>query len=131
MRTVQIVLVVPQPLHRELLSRALSNEPGIHVVVEATDELEAAISLRRLFADESYAIDDTLVAIASCDDDRDGVVPPVCARLVGEFPDLVVIGIFWRSAQVNAYRQKIHVRELPSSLAGVIGQLRSAAAARR
>ncbi len=120
---VHVVLAIEQRLYRELLASHLARENDVRVVARVWDEFEVAAALEILLGEEPFSADDPVVVITSIDDVER--VPAFCSRLLGEFPEVIVIGICWNCGQVRTFQASIDVQELPCTLDSLVAELRA------
>jgi len=107
------VLVANRPkLMREVVLNAFAGQPGIEIVGEVSDEAEILKQVRATLPD--------LLVIAL---DENEQRPPICERVLREYPQLRIIAVaslrnrtlcFWASFD-------IHCADVESSMAGILG----------
>ena len=108
-----------------MLASTLSHEHDVEIVARVEDELQVVAALRSLLDDGEFAVDDPVIVVTSIEDSDP--VPPSVSRLLGEFPEVTIVGICWATARVRSFQLQIEVREIPCSLTGLINAVRECA----
>jgi hypothetical protein len=119
---VHIVVAVREQLQCDLLRALFEREGLVHTFTAAPDEIAAAVGLHRLFSENPFSVDDTVVAIVSAEEDDN--VPAACARLLTEFSELVVVTVCWKTGMIRLLRSRIDVTLLPGTLLELVTILR-------
>lgn len=122
MRTIHAILAIHQRLYRDLLSAMLTDEYDVRIVARADEELAIAAALRKLLDEGEFPVDDTVIVVTSIDDSNE--IPAACSRLLGEFPEVTIVGICWATARVRSFQLRIDVQEIPCSMKGLVEAIR-------
>jgi hypothetical protein len=115
---VRIVIAVPQAL-AEAISALLRSHRELQVVDQVSDAPGLFRALHRVLSSRPQSPDDPIVAITASGEP--GEEEPVRARLLDEFPGLIVYDI--QVAATWRYRTCIEVQELSRSLDGLLADL--------
>jgi hypothetical protein len=119
---IHAILAIEQRLYRDLLGAALAREYDVRIVAQADNELAVAAALRMLLDEGEFPVDDPVIVITSIGDAVD--IPASCSRLLGEFPEVTVIGICWATASVRSFQLRIDAHEIPCSMQGLVDAIR-------
>ena len=122
MRTIHAILAIQQRLYRDLMASLLSREYDVCIVADADDELAVAVALRRLLDEGEFPVDDPVVVVTSIGDANE--IPSAVSRLLGEFPEVTIVGICWATARVRSFQLRIDVQEIPCSVKGLVEAIR-------
>jgi hypothetical protein len=120
---VRIILAVKRPLFADVLRRLFVGHDDLRVEAQVADEIGAAVALRKLLVHQEIPTDDPLVVITLIADREE--IPPVCMRLIHEFPEVRVFCVDMDSGKVRSFRGSIQIRELQGSLENLVQELRS------
>ncbi len=117
MKKTRIVLALDSPMLRELLGNLIQREDDVEVIAEVDDPVDL------LFGVDLSEVD---VVIHAWPESHE--MPGICTHLLGEYPDLLVIGIPPDAQCAYACRQEITTATLPANkLVDVIAQIRQLA----
>jgi len=120
---VRIILAIERPLFADVLRRLFLGHDDLRVEAQVTDEIGAAVALRKLLVHQEVPTDDPLVVITLTADREE--IPPVCMRLIYEFPEVRVFCVDMNSGRVRSFRGNIQTKELQGSLENLVQELRS------
>jgi DNA-binding NarL/FixJ family response regulator len=114
-RTRILVTSVPRLL-RELLRNLIAEEPDLEVVGDAVDPVDVLIATGQTQAD---------VVLLTWP--PSGEMPATCTRLLGAYPDLLVIGIRADGrGHYTVHQANVTETQCPMSLANVLAAVRTA-----
>ena len=125
MRTIHAILALEHPLFSELLAVNLSHEPDMRIVARVVGEVKVAEELRDLLDNDEFDVDDPVIVVMSTDESEE--ISPTISRLLGEFPEIIIVGICWATARVRTFQLQIDVHEIPCELDGLIEAIRDCA----
>jgi len=120
---VRIILAVERPLFADVLRRLFLGHDDLRVEAQVPDEIGAAVALRKLLVHQEIPTEDPLVVITLIADREE--IPPVCMRLIYEFPEVHMFCIDADSGKVRSFRGSIQIKELQGSLENLVQELRS------
>ena len=123
MPVVRIILAVARPLFADVLRRLFVGHDDLRVEAQVSDEIGAAVALRKLLMRQEIPAEDPLVVITLSADHEE--IPAVCSRLIHEFPEVRVFCVNVNSGRVRSYYGSIQVKELQGSLGNLVEELRS------
>jgi chemotaxis response regulator CheB len=106
------VLVANRPkLMREVILVALTDQPGVEIVGEVSDESDILPQVRATLPD--------LLVIAL---DENELRPPICDQVLREHPELRIIAVAWRKNRTLYFWASfdIHCTDIETSLAGIM-----------
>jgi len=106
------VLVANRPkLMREVILVALTDQPGVEIVGEVSDESDILPQVRATLPD--------LLVIAL---DENELRPPICDQVLREHPELRIIAVAWRKNRTLYFWASfdIHCADIETSLAGIM-----------
>jgi hypothetical protein len=121
-RTIHAILAIQQNLYRDLMASVLSREYDVCVVANADNEFAVACELRQLLDEGDFLVDDPVIVVTSIDDANE--IPAPVSRLLGEFPEVTIVGICWATAHVRSFQLRIDVQEIPCSVQGLVEAIR-------
>ena len=114
MKKTRVVLALDSPMLGELLRNLIQREAGVEVVDEVDDPVDLLLGVDLSRVD---------VVIHSWPESHE--MPGICTHLLGEYPDLLLIGIPPSADCAYACRQAIATTTLPSGkLRDVIAHIR-------
>lgn len=114
MKKTRVVLALDSPMLGELLRKLIQREADVEVVDEVEDPVDLLLGV------DLSGVD---VVIHSWPESHE--MPGICTHLLGEYPDLLLIGIPPSADCAYACRQEIATTTLPSGkLSDVIAQIR-------
>lgn len=122
MQTIHAILAIQPRLYRDLMASLLSREYDVRIVAQASDELAVAVALRSLLDEGDFPVDEPVVIVTSIDDANE--IPMSVSRLLGEFPEVTIVGICWATAHVRSFQLRIDVQEIPCSVKGLVEAIR-------
>lgn len=117
------ILVTNRPkLMRDVIVATLSQQPGIEIVGEVSDETE-------ILSQVHATLPDFLVIALDETEER----PQICDRVLREHPDLRIIAVASRKDRTLYYWASfyIHCADIESSGAGILKAVHSSAGAQR
>lgn len=117
-RSVRVLVANRPNLMRELIVATLADEPGIEIVGEVADEAKIAERVREVRPD--------LLVIAL---DQPSKRPPLCDRLLRDYPGLRIIAVASRENCSVFYWASfdIHSSEIEASEQGILNAVRNIA----
>lgn len=118
-KTARILVANHPRLMREVIVATLTDQPGIEIVGEVSDESEILPQVQATLPD--------LLVIAL---DETGRRPSICDRVLREHPEVRILAVASRQDRTICYWASFHIysSDIEASAAGILSAVRSTAA---